>query len=366
MEWRLKNIAKKSIVEKEILNEDIIVDFDIKEINRLLYRGLFISGSIGSMAVLFYYLPLELYADFFNSWKIQLNLFNTNIEIIPYPLIFNVIFLVLELYLLGLLNIFMIKKLTHITKFPNPNITDSLFHIEEVTNISLENFKSKENELGINPYHGMAKWYLILFLVFNKVKAFASNLIIKTVFRKLLGRYVLRLYMDLLGMPIYFFWNAYATRIVFLRAKYYIFGQELINQYLSDFTIKHKDNEEIKKFVYEVLAHVAIAKREFNAINYYFSHKTIENLGIEVQKNFVPENNLIDSLKRCNSEYINDLIGLFLIGIIADGDINRYEQKYLNELINTFNVKDSLVNDYENLLSEFKNGKGVHLLKSKK
>jgi hypothetical protein len=50
MKWRLKNIAKKSIVEKEILNENIIVDFDIKEINRLLYRGLFISGTIGSMA----------------------------------------------------------------------------------------------------------------------------------------------------------------------------------------------------------------------------------------------------------------------------------------------------------------------------
>jgi hypothetical protein len=260
----------------------------------------------------------------------------------------------------------LIKKLTNITKFPNPNITDSLFHIEEVTKISLENFKSKENELGINPYHGMAKWYLFLFLFINKVKAFASNLIIKTVFRKLLGRYVLRLYMDLLGMPIYFFWNAYATRIVFLRAKYYIFGQELINQYLSDFALKNKDNEEIKKFVYEILAHVAIAKREFNAINYYFSYKTIEKLGIEVQKNFVPESNLIDSLKKCNSAYLNDLIGLFLIGIIADGDINRYEQKYLNELINTFNIKDSLINDYENLLSEFKIGKGVHFLISKK
>jgi hypothetical protein len=158
----------------------------------------------------------------------------------------------------------MVTELSTILKFKYDKSHNLEIHRDELIKISLENFGSKEKEIGIDPYVELSKTYVYLLLILNRAKAFLSNLIIKIVVRKLVGRYVIRIYTDLLGMPIYFFWNAFACRKVFKRTIFYFYAQNLIDLIIVNMYKKYGKNEDIKSVLYELLATVAVNKREFS------------------------------------------------------------------------------------------------------
>jgi uncharacterized membrane protein len=365
MIWRLKNIANQTIIIQQGSNEKIVNTAILRNINWLYYKGLFFSGIIGAIAVLIYYLPIDLFPAFFSKFTFNLSFFGFSVEFKLINIIFNIFCLLLELYFLGILNIYLINRLSRLINFPKEGDKFSEFHLNELKQISLENFKSKESELGLNPFYGLSKFYIFFQIIVSKIKAFASNLIIKMVVRKLSGRYLLRLYTDLLSMPIYFFWNAYATRFVFLRAKSYMFSHAIIDRFLVEFKTKYEGNEQVKKMVYEVLAQIAITKRELHSVQYYFSYRILKDLEIDVYKSYVPSDNFIDLLKEYDIDIVDDLVILYLIGIISDGELNRREVRLMDKLIETFKLDNELIKKYKEFAKNYKKGRGVEFYEEK-
>ncbi len=357
----LKKYAQRKLVSQENGNDEEINNDTLKRI--IYFKYTFLSGLIGALAVLLYYLPFHLFPSFFAIGNFQLSLFGFSFEITPIPISFNLLCLMIELFLLGIINVEMVNEITKKLKFKNEKSDYFEMHKIELVNISLENYKSKEKEIGIDPFAELSKFTIVLFFIFNKIKAFLSNLIIKILVRKLAGRYVLRLYTDLVGMPIYFFWNAFACREVYRRTVFYYYSQNLINFTIDYINTKHESSEEIKPILYELLATVAVKKRELNSNHFVFSYKLLGQFQVPFKKKYDLQKNLIDALKQFPDDLTNDLLLLFVTGMIIDGSINRTEKKELDRMREELKGNYPILECYDEYLAAYKRGNAEAFLR---
>ena len=361
MIWNLKKRAFRKIISQEIDSKDEFSNDLLKR--KIYFKYTFLSGLVGALAVLLYYLPYHMFPSFFAIGNVELNLFGSGIEISPISILYNLFNLTIELFLLGLINVEMVTEISKILKFKNEKAIFFDMHKIELVNISLENYKSKEKEIGIDPFAELSKFRIVLFFIFNKIKAFLSNLIIKILVRKLAGRYLLRLYTDLVGMPIYFFWNAFACREVYRRTVFYFYSQNLINLAIEYIELKHGSREEIKPILYELLATIAVKKRELNSTHFVFSYKLLDQFQVPFQKKYELQKNFIDVLKQLPNELTNDLLLLFVTGMIIDGSINRTEKKELARIRKELEGNYPILEHYNDYLEAYKHGEAEAFLK---
>lgn len=364
MVFNLKKYAQRKINSQEIGSQKEINTDLLKR--KIYFKYTFLSGLIGALAVLLYYAPFHQFPSFFEIGKFQLSFFGFSLEITPMSISFNLLCLFIELFLLSVINIEMVHEITRNLKFKNEKSDFIEMHKIELVNLSLENFKSKEREIGIDPFAEMSGFRIIIFIVFNKIKAFLSNLLVKILVRKLAGRYVLRLYTDLVGMPIYFFWNAFACREVYRRTIFYYYSQNLINFTIDYINSKHGSREEFKPILYELLATVAVKKRELNSSHFAFSYKLLDQFQVPFQKKYDLQKNFIDALKKFPNELTSDLLLLFVTGMIIDGSINRTEKKELDRIRKELEGHYPILDCYDEFLSAYKRGEAeMYLIKSK-
>jgi len=163
----------------------------------------------------------------------------------------------------------------------------------------------------------------------------------------------------MMGLPLFAFWNIYATRILFSKARYYIFSYELIHYCIEWYGNKYRDQSEFKDLIYEVMAQIALAKREFNSSHYYLSVKILGFFSIPFQSEYIPAASLNNSLNNLPSEIRKDLVNLFIAGMILDGSLNRRERKVIEELRNNSDDRNELLENSSNFLASFQKGEGV-------
>ena len=363
MNWNLKKLANQRL-------NDQVIDFDYQnEISvlkrRYYFKYVITSGIIGALAVLVYYLPVDLFPEFFKIGTFIITLSKNNFEISPIPILFSVFCLILELYILGLINIRMVKDLSEILNFKYDKNNFSEIHKKELIKISLEDFSSNEKEIGIDPYSELSKTVIIIFFIFNKAKAFLSNLVIKLLVRKLAGRYVLRLYTDLLGMPIYFFWNAYACRKVYRRTIFYFYSQNLTDYLVNYLFQKYGSSQEIKSILYELLTTVAVKKHELSSTHYVYSFKLLSQFGVPFQEKYERKKDFVIHLKNLENDLAKDLLLLFVTGIIIDGSINKAELREIEQLKKELNVDSGVLYQVEEYLKAYKNGEAELFLENR-
>ncbi|MBM3185173.1 MAG: hypothetical protein FJZ67_02650 [Bacteroidetes bacterium] len=361
MIFNLKRYAQRKLESQENGNYEQTNDDLLKR--KIYFKYTFLSGLIGALAVLLYYLPFHQFPSFFAIGSFQLSLLGFSFEITPMSISFNLFCLMIELFILGLINIEMVNEISKNLRFKNEKSDFIEMHKIELVNLSLENYKSKEREIGIDPFAELSKFTIVIFFVFNKIKAFLSNVIIKILVRKLAGRYVLRLYTDLVGMPIYFFWNAFACREVYRRTIFYYYSQNLINFTIDYINTKHESSEEIKQILYELLATVAVKKRELNSNHFVFSYKLLGQFQVPFQKKYDLQKNFIENLKKFPDELTNDLLLLFVTGMIIDGSINRTEKKELERMRKELDGNFPILDYYKDYLNAYKRGDAEMYLK---
>ena len=66
----------------------------------------------------------------------------------------------------------------------------------------------------------------------------------------------------------------------------------------------------------------------------------------------------------CIRDRAQDIITLFVVGIVIDGDINRREKNTLNFIISEANYTIPVVNKHKELLKAFRMGYGVEFLQN--
>jgi hypothetical protein len=258
----------------------------------------------------------------------------------------------------------MIQKLAAILDFPSTHSKHYKLHFENIELLSLEKKQKKEIELGLNPYEGLPKIQLFIYWLISKYKAMLSNILLKYLLQSYASRYLLKVFIDLAGAPIYAFWNAYSTSKLYSAAKYYIFSVELTD-YITE---KLEEDKPFKLFIEReiknLLVIIVTLKREFSETNHYYSARLIETLNITIENTHNDRKSLNAMVENSSQMHINWVLLLFATGVILDGSISRREHKIIKNQISTLGNDAGILHNIENYLRAYKNGQGVDFLKA--
>jgi hypothetical protein len=331
-----------------------------KAIQRLEYQAIIISGIIGTLGVLLLYLPQYQFPHFFLSTDIQLPIVGT-IAIPVVATLYGVILVFLEIWALTILHVYCIHHMAVATGY----ITDENKYLrekqEKLLAISTEEKDKTLRQFGIDPYQGMKTAQLWFFNILIALKATLSNMLIKILVRRILGRYAIREVLDLLGIPIFAFWNIMATRTVLREARVMIMGQNMIDSFIPYFNtiaLKIKDLPETKVLIYDTLQFIAVSKRDYHINHAYLTAKVLPIFEIPIEdKHPVP----VDYVHRLASAKPNvqQLCQfLIIIGLLLDGQISWRERQKLQQFQQNGIISLSTV-ELTGLKNEFLEGKGV-------
>ena len=339
------NYFIKMVKEQAVEAEDefhILNEKEVKSIQQIRTWALGWSAALGVLGVVVLYIPYHL-------WKATL--FPDTTMTLPWvgeqklPIIFTIystILVVIELYYLTIVNLQAVHKMAKVCGFPQKDDPDYEKHLEGLYSIGMERDSKEMQKYGINPLAGINKYYLMIVVLLNRLKGTITNLVVKLIFKRLLGRIVLRVYIDLLGMPVYAFWNALAAHKVLREAKIRIMAPNLINQLTNQLYDELKHDEQFKDFLYDALQLIAVVKRTFHHNHYLLVEKLITKFDIpikEEQAEMLKKDALLDKVKSINAEAREGIAKLCIFGMMIDGSLSNKERDLLDELQNLDLIK---------------------------
>ena len=111
------------------------------------------------------------------------------------------ILVVVEIAYLTYNNIQAVRAVSGICGYPDPKDIHFAIKIRALVTIGLEKRIKSQSQIGIDPYYGLSKFQILMFVVLSRIKAFMTNFFFKLLIRRLLGRYAFRLLIDLIGIP---------------------------------------------------------------------------------------------------------------------------------------------------------------------
>lgn len=338
---------------------------ELQEIKKLEFQFLAISALIGVVFVLGFYIPIYVFPQFFNGQVIEVNFFGIEIQIRWVREFANLFLTYIELYFLSIAGIFMIQKLAAVLDFPAINSKHYELHQRNIELLCLERKQKKEKEIGLDPFKGLSSVQLLFMIFISRFKAILSNLLIRFLLQRFAGRYVFKAMIDMVGIPVYAFWNAFTMKKLFNDAKFYILSVELTDFLAEKLEFEVEVKHELSKKIHEILKSVVRLKREYSYVNYYFSSRMLESLKVEIETS--NEDTVTELLTHHSNPRVLQFIHLvFTTGIILDGKISRQERKYILNFNRISTFKESPLNSITPFLKAYQDGRGIEYIKQQR
>jgi len=334
------NFAKKQECGKSLSSED-----KISKIKKIRRKVLAISALYGALGVIVLYVPQYIFPDLFKLDDIKVPYTDFTFKASINELIYGVFLVAVEIWLLTMTDIRSVGKIASVYGFP-PDEEKDVNHEEDATElvyISLGKDNGKLKEIGINPYRGTSKAGVFLIILVFRAKAVLSKFVFQFILKRTLGRLAVRSVIDMAGIPIYAFWNAYASAVVIRKASMRMRAHELMHETGKWFNNRFQNNEEFKDLLYDTFEYIAFVKKSFHPTDYLFAKYFLSLFKIQPEIHHEISTDFIDRVAS-SPDKIKKAIGkLLIIGFLMDGKLGRLEIAALKELkpkgIVTYDIK---------------------------
>ena len=338
-----------------IRNEDkhgfALCDLQKTQLKNLQWKIYLIAGSIGAGAVLLVIFPFH-FTTLLDAQHFTIFGYQFDFEL--YYTLYGIVMLFPEIWLLNILNIYAVRRICEIYRYPSVSHHDYREQVALLTEAGLEMPAKHMKLLEIDPYIGLTKFSYYALLIGTKLKATLSNVLMKFLVRRLLGRYALRIVTDLVGIPIFAFWNAWSSRQVMKEAQMRIVATATTEDFMKEFSeeqllkVKHKLNK---------LVHfVAQQKRQYNFALYTFMKGMLVILP-DLDLKYKQEVK-VDELFGDDPEENKLLARLLIFGLLVDGTLSVKERLTMRKIAREpwFPVS---IDEMEVILKGYVNGEGL-------
>ncbi|MFT7613977.1 MAG: hypothetical protein ACI9J3_002958, partial [Parvicellaceae bacterium] len=156
----------------------------------------------------------------------------------------------------------------------------------------------------------------------------------KLLLRRLLGRYAIRALVDFAGIPVYAFWNAYASAVVMNEALVRVMAPPLIKKFADQLYLDHQHNVEFKNLIYDSLQSVSVSKRSYHYNHFLLSITLLNRFEVEVVENPKFQTDIDVFLSMANEDTKLAFSKVVLFGIMIDGKLSQREILILKRLRN--------------------------------
>ncbi|MGV3609684.1 MAG: LBF_2804 family protein [Fluviicola sp.] len=295
------------------------------QLRNLQVKIYLIAGLIGAGAVLIVIFPFH-FTSLLDAQHFDIFGYQFDFEL--YYTIYAVAMLFPEIWLLNMLNIYAVRRICEIYKYPSVSQNDYEEQVALLTEAGLEMPAKHMKLLEIDPYVGLTKFSYYAWLIGTKLKATLSNVLMKFLVRRLLGRYALRIVTDLIGVPIFAFWNAWSSRQVIKETRMRIVATAATKDFMSEFS--PQELEQIKEKLARLFHFVAQQKRQYNFALYSFMK---EMMAVFPDLNLKYDQEVkIDELFGSDPAENKLLARLLIFGLLVDGTLSVKERLTIRKI----------------------------------
>lgn len=360
----LQKTAERIILEVQNENyasdpDAFILDDDESKKIRIIYlNALFWSGFLGGIGVVVLFCTKYAFPEYFPKTLIHVPFIHYSFK---YNIVFTIYGLVLayvELYLLYYVNLKAIKRLVVVCNYPHPSHPDFHEEISKLAQVGLEKAGKHGKEIGMNPYQGVPRVALTLYLLVNFYKAALSNIFIRIIVSRLGGRTLGRVFIDMLGVPVFAFWNILASRKILHEAQIRIFSKPLTEKFVKQMYLEYKNDLEFIVFVYDTLQYISIIKRRYNYTHFMFANLFLKTFGIPVEKKHELPENYFERLELSSEKTKRGVEKLIIFGMVIDGRISPSELVMIQKAID-HKIILSTKDEIQVLCENYYKGKGL-------
>ncbi|MCS6823813.1 MAG: hypothetical protein NZ529_05915 [Cytophagaceae bacterium] len=326
-------LSKLSLVEDRNTHEPHLLNVtERKEIKKIYNNTLFYAALFGVLGVLCLYLPTYYWQEVFYDHLIYFPIINKELPVPIITTLYGLVLLYIELYALSAVNLTAVYKIAKVCGFPplhDPKFND---HIEALMRVGLEKNDKTSQSYGINPLQGVSKVRLFLFLLINRLKGTITNYAAKFIIKGLLGRVALRQVIDMTGIPVYAFWNAYAAHLVIHETKIRIMAPYLIQYYATSIHQRYGQNDEFRGMIYETLQFIAISKRKYHHNHFLLAEEMLRKFNIPLVHHFELAPGYLERVIKLSPDVRLEIVKFMALGFIIDGDFSIKERTAINKL----------------------------------
>jgi hypothetical protein len=357
-----KYLYRKIVERQESITTDdrehVLTEEESNRLKKIQSRAMFRAALAGTLGILLLYVPYHLWQrTLFPTTNVWFPLYNDYIEVGIIFLLYSLVLVVIEIAYLTYNNIQSVKDIAHACNYPMPEDPFFEINMDSLIAVGLEKKIKSQSQIGINPFAGLSRAQVFLFTAFNLAKAAMTNFLFKLLVKRVFGRYAIRLLVDLAGIPVYAFWNAFAARYVVREARVRIMANPIIRDFANEIYEEQKDNPEFITELYYMLDLVAITKRKFHGNHYLLALITLDKFGIQPDPKHQYDADFLDRIEKSCPLTIQGFSKVNLLGMALDGTISKKEElliyKWRKKGIYNFTLEET-----KNACDEFFSGKG--------
>lgn len=323
-------------------------------IRRTKIRTLTLAALLGVAGVLFLYWPQYLWPDLFIDTTVLL--FGNAYELPLITTLYGVLLVYLEVNLLIALNLRGVKSIMQVCQFPRAHDAQYEHHLQALADAALGKTSRGFMRFGIDPYLNMPRWGLNLFFLLNIIKAVLSNLVLKFLLKRFIGRYALRQLTDLAGMPIYALWNAWASWQVLHEAQIRVMAPTTIREFVHELHEEWGKNDEFRPLILEALQYVAILKRQYNYAHFLLTETLVDRFVLQTDATLI--GGFPERVREAPLAVRRSLERLIVFGVLVDGKLSWLEKRRLRELRQKGFLTYS-ASDIQRLGTDYNQGRGL-------
>jgi len=336
-----------------------LTDQELRSIRQIKIGTLIKAASVGAAGVVILYAPYYFFGqDLFPIRKLDLPFSDFSIDIEYEFYGFSLILVLIEIWYLNFLNIRTVAKIARACGFPDEINENYENNLSALIAVGLEKKHKQLQSIGINPYMGLSKWKLFAYQIAIRFKALLTNILFKMLIRRLLGRYALRAVIDLVGIPVYAFWNAYASSVIIREALVRIMAPPLIKKFVDQIYADHNQNDDIKQIVYDSLQSISVSKRSYHYNHFLLSISLLNKFNIPVKENPYFIEDFHDYIRSADPEVKIAYSKVLVFGIIIDGKVSKREIILLKKM-QAENIIPYTIEEIKSWASDFEAGKGL-------
>ncbi|MCB9223663.1 MAG: hypothetical protein H6582_05735 [Crocinitomicaceae bacterium] len=317
------------------------------------------AGIAGTLGVLLLYVPYHLFGEaLFPMNHIWIPGYEEYVDLEVLFLIYSTVLVFIEIWYLTFINVKAVSSIADVCGHPNPIDENYDHNVNALIAVGLEKKQKELKAIGIDPYEGLSKVGVVIFQFLLKLKATASNMLFRVLVKKVLGRYALRLVLDLAGIPVYAFWNILGARKVMNEARVRVMAPPLIKRCSEVLFEEQKDNPEFIKHIYDTLQLISESKRSFHYNHFLLSITMLNKFGIEVKEEPVYNEDFLEEIPTLSAKTRDGIEKLFIFGIMIDGRLSYRERKAIRYLKEK-NVLEYKEEDIVVWSRDYFNGRGI-------
>jgi len=330
---------------------------EVRLIRRRHRQALVVSAALSVAGFLAYFVPVYTLPAMFPSAPVSLPFVGE--VVLPWAeLLWGVVLMVVEIYLLVLLNLWGVHEIAVATGLMGTH--NKHIVAEEIIGIGLGNEHRGLLRYGIDPFLGLNRSFLFVFNLVLRLKGWLGSKLLRYLVQRLLGRLAVREVLDFIGMPIYMAINAYSTHVVLREARVIIMGQRLIEQ-LARRLPAELPGSDPRDLLYATCQFIAVSKRDFHQNHYRLTRTLIERYAITIKTAPSLSEDYLERLRAADPELRRVCVLLLVLGFILDGKVSWRERRRVATLREA-GILEYTVEEVRGLARAFVSGEGIEPL----